>query len=144
MSHDLTDPEIDDVLQRQLYGHLGCTLPDSRVYVVPITFAYQDEAIYSFSFPGLKIDALRRSPSACFQTEQFLHEGTWRSVILWGAYEELSEDEQLSAAKLIFTRLEREQGTAMSPLYQPPAHALFQSASRAMKEEEAIFYRIRI
>ena len=144
MNRDLTGAEIDDVLQSQIYGHLACTLPDHRIYVVPITFAYHHEAIYCFSFHGLKIDTLRKSPFACFQTEQFLHENIWRSVICWGTYEEISHAEQLSAAKIIFKRLEREQGMALSPLYQPPARALLPPVEMAMKEKEAIFYRIRI
>lgn len=144
MHRTLSDTEMEEVLQRQLYGHLGCTLPDGKVYVVPITYAYHDGALYAFSREGQKIDALRRNPSVCFQTEQFLHEGLWRSVIVWGTYEELSGNEQLHAAKMLFERLDREQGTATSPLYQPPAHTLLAGASRTWEEEDAIFYRLRI
>lgn len=144
MHHDLSNTEIDDLLQRQLYGHLGCTLPDHRVYVVPITYAYHDGVMYSFSHHGQKIDALRKNPSVCFQTEEFLHEGACRSVIAWGTYEELTGDQQLAGAKIFFDRLEREQGKALSPLYQPPASALFPAVSQAVKKKESIFYRIRI
>ncbi len=144
MRDDLTDAEIDEVLRQQLYGHLGCMLPDSRVYVVPITYAYQDNAIYSFSLHGLKIDALRKNPSACFQTEQFLRDGAWRSVHLRGTYEELSDGEKLTAAKALFRRLGSEGGIAISPLYQPPPMLLLPSVMQATKDKEAIFYRIRI
>ncbi len=144
MHRDLADTEIDDLLQTQLYGHLGCTLPDGRVYVVPITFVYRDGIIYSFSSGGQKIDALRAHPSACLQVEQYLHEGSWRSAIAWGTYEELSDGPRLTAARLLFERLDMEEGMAMSPLYNPPPRAAFLEASRALTEKESIFYCIRV
>ncbi len=144
MNHDLTDDEIDAVLQKQLYGHLGCTLPDRRVYIVPITYAWYDNALYSFSHPGLKIDVLRGNPSACLQTEEFLGEGIARSAIVWGRYEELSGAATIRATKILFDRLERDLGVPLSPLYHPPARALFPAVECAMKEKEAVFYRICI
>ncbi len=122
---------------------MGCTLPDGRTYVVPITFAYADGAIYSFSYPGQKIDAMIRNPSVCFQTEQFVHEGVWKSVIVWGTFEHLSHKQQLGAMKAIFDRLEREEGRAMSPLYQPPPGILAASVPHSL-ENQAVFYRIRL
>jgi uncharacterized protein len=144
MHQELTDEESDDVLRRQLYGHLGCTLPNSRVLVVPVTYAYHDGAILSFSYPGQKIDALRRNPSVCFQVEECLYEGTWRSVIVWGTYEELSGDKQLVAVKTLFASLRRDHGIPLSPLYKPAARAAHQSASAAQGDTEPVFYRIRI
>jgi hypothetical protein len=65
-------------------------------------------------------------------------------VIAWGTYDELEGKEELKAAKIFFDRLDHEHGTPISPLYQPPIGALFDSVSRAVRENEAIFYRIRI
>ncbi len=144
MNHDFTETDIDELLRNQLYGHVGCLTPDDRLYVVPITYAYHEGSIYSFSSSGLKIDAMRHHPSVCFQVEQFQENGSWKSVIAWGTFEELDGEDKLSAMKLLFNRLSYETSTAISPLYQPPAEVLAPQASQGMKEKDAIFYRIRI
>ena len=144
MHHDLADGDIDELLHTQLYGHLGCTLPDGRVYVVPITFVYRNGFVYSFSLSGQKISALRANPSACLQVEHFLSEGSWKSAIVWGTFEELSDGEEMQAAKLLFQRLEIEEGTALSPLYHKRSTAIFSETATALKDKEAIFYRIRV
>lgn len=144
MNHDLTDADIDAVLQSQLYGHLGCTLPDGQVYVVPITYAYHEGALYSFSYSGLKIDALRSHADACVQTEEFQHDGDVRSVIVWGTYEELSGTERLQANTVLTERLESAVGIPRSPLYQVPTGALLSAFSRISNMPESIFFRINI
>jgi nitroimidazol reductase NimA-like FMN-containing flavoprotein (pyridoxamine 5'-phosphate oxidase superfamily) len=144
MNLHLSETDMVELLQKQLYGHLGCTLPNGEVYVVPITFAYQDDAVYSFSFKGQKIEAMRKNPSVCFQVEDFLTEGIWKSVVAWGTYEELSSQKEIDAAKILFKKLEKEHGTAMSPLYTLRTEDLFKAASRIMQDPEAIFYCIRI
>lgn len=140
---DLTDAEMNDVLEHQLYGHLACILPDGRPYVVPVTFVHDDEYIYGFSSAGQKIDALRQNPSVCFQTELLINEGVWKSVIAWGAFEELSGTNEIHASMLIFSRLDRAQGMGISPLYQPPAQQNAAGVARP-PSANAVFYRIRI
>ncbi len=142
MHETLADAEMDALLDRQMYGHLGCTLPDGRVYVVPVTFAYRDGAVYGFSFPGTKVEALRANPDACLQVEEVLRGGDWKSVIVWGTYEELKGDERLHALKLLLARLELEQGTAVSALYRAPL--LLDGGASPAGQDGAIFYRIRI
>jgi hypothetical protein len=50
----------------------------------------------------------------------------------------------IDAAKILFKKLEKEHGTAMSPLYTLRTEDLFKAASRIMQDPEAIFYCIRI
>lgn len=144
MNRDLTEAEMEEVLRTQLYGHLGCTLPDRRAYVVPIMYTYRNGAIYAFSFPGLKIETLRSDGSACFQTEKFLSEGVWHSVIVWGTYEEIPDAERIDVIALLCDRLQREHGTATSPFYQVPESELSPGALHALREQSPILYRIRI
>jgi nitroimidazol reductase NimA-like FMN-containing flavoprotein (pyridoxamine 5'-phosphate oxidase superfamily) len=144
MNQNLTDGDIDNLLRSQLYGHIGCRTVDDRLYVVPITYAYHDGCIYSFSSSGMKIEAMRKNPSVCFQVEQFHENGSWKSVIAWGTFEELTGTDRTDGMKLLFRRLEQDENTAISPLYQPPKEVLAPQASQGMKEKDAVFYRIRI
>ena len=143
MQHELSAEDMDDLLRSQLYGHLGCTTPDGRIYVVPITYAYYDGYVYSFSSSGMKVDAMRAHPSVCFQAEQFLEDGFWRSVVAWGTFEELSGTDRVEAMSLIFRRFELQKTTIISPLFHDPAEVLAPMKEH-MKKKDAVLYRIRI
>ena len=62
-------------------GRIGC-FGHNRVYVVPITFVFQDGFIYAQSRAGMKVTFMRKHPSVCFQTDQIDAMNNWRSVIL--------------------------------------------------------------
>ena len=50
---DMTREMSEDLLKRTHVGRLGCA-QGSQPYVVPISFAYRPEFIYSFSTVGKK------------------------------------------------------------------------------------------
>ncbi|MEP9389875.1 pyridoxamine 5'-phosphate oxidase family protein [Mesorhizobium sp. KR9-304] len=59
-------------------------------YLVPIHYAYAAGFLYSFSLPGQKIEWMRTNPRVCVQVDQFFGEHRkWRSVLVFGAFEEL-------------------------------------------------------
>ncbi len=67
---EITDPiEIDAILERADYGHLGLCDGDEP-YVLPMNFGLADGAVYLHcASEGRKLDILRRNPNACFQVE---------------------------------------------------------------------------
>lgn len=140
MNRALTDTEIEDLLRAGIYGHLGCTMPSGQVYIVPMTYAYYDNAIYGFTYSGQKTTMLRSHPSACFQVEQSIQEGTWNSVITWGTYEEIQEPEHLKTIDILTERLQREGGKATSALY----NELLPKKADTPTDKERVFFRIRI
>ena len=92
------DPvEIETLLNRQLIGRIGCHTAD-KVYVVPISYAYDGEYIYGHAFEGLKIDMMRQNPSVCFEVDDTHNLATWQSVICWGHFEELAQGASREAA----------------------------------------------
>ncbi|MBE7172923.1 MAG: pyridoxamine 5'-phosphate oxidase family protein [Williamsia sp.] len=93
MFHSLTSIEIEDMLKHQLIGHLGCQA-DGMVYVVPISYAYEDGFIYARTQEGMKINMMRKNPAVCFQVEVTSDLANWKSVIAWGEYEELTDPEE--------------------------------------------------
>lgn len=92
----LTDQEIEEILAKEVYGHLGCHNSE-MVYVVPLSYAYEDRYIYGHSREGMKIQLMKQNPKVCFQVTQMENMANWKSVIIWGEYEELKSDEERRA-----------------------------------------------
>lgn len=86
----LSELDCTKLLARNHFGHLGCA-KDGKPYIVPIYFAYHDNHIYAFSMPGRKIDFMRANASACFQVDERGRGREWRSVLIEGRYEELTD-----------------------------------------------------
>lgn len=90
MLGELTDRQIENVLYSAVVAHLGCHV-DNLTYVVPITYAYDGTYIYGHTKEGMKIDMMRKNPNICFEVDIRENMGNWRSVIAWGAFEELTK-----------------------------------------------------
>ncbi len=135
----LTLPQIDKLLGSQVTGRLGCVLND-RPYIVPINYVYRDEAIYAHSGPGQKIDAMRKNPVVCFQVDEVISVFNWKSVILWGTFEELTDPgKRQQAMQGIIHRL--------MPLNTDPSHHPSHgivSSETDLVNKEIIIYRINI
>jgi hypothetical protein len=86
MIASLNKYQIDDVLHGQMIGRIGCQA-DGKVYVAPITYAYDADYIYCLRIEGMKINFMRINPNVCFEVESVESMAHWRSVILWGRIE---------------------------------------------------------
>ena len=89
MARRLSTAEAHQLLADETVAHLACVVNDEP-YVVPINYLFLDGSIYSHSLPGLKIDALRKHPRLCLQVEQAMNNIKWRSVLVFGDFEEIS------------------------------------------------------
>lgn len=141
MHGELSLPEIRDVLGAQYYGHIGFH-HDGRMQVLPITYVYQDHAIYSFSFLGTKVLAMRADPELCFQAEQIVSSDHWRSVMAWGRYEELSGEEATRGMNLLLDRLYTE-GVHHTNVFLPFRHSK-EAMVKAAQDLDTIVYRINL
>ena len=142
MMQELTNPEMHDVLSRAWHGHLACCDSIKRPYVVPISYAFEHNAIYSFAFEGEKIDIMRRHPHVCFQVEKLMPNDMWKSVIVWGKFEELEGADRGKAMSLLIDRLWKA-GNQEKSLYMPFRDSE-ESMERAMDDHGAILWRIAI
>jgi nitroimidazol reductase NimA-like FMN-containing flavoprotein (pyridoxamine 5'-phosphate oxidase superfamily) len=70
-----------------------------------MTYAYDGEALYSYSADGEKLEALRANPSACVVVDRVGDAANWVSVIAWGTFRELADEEAAEALRLISARL---------------------------------------
>jgi nitroimidazol reductase NimA-like FMN-containing flavoprotein (pyridoxamine 5'-phosphate oxidase superfamily) len=96
----LNNEEIETILHNQLIGRIGCSA-NSNIYVVPISYAYDGEFIYSLTREGMKVNYMRHNPHVCFEVEEIPDLGNWKSVICWGEYEELPNRSERHHALLL-------------------------------------------
>jgi len=96
--------EVDNVLLHQYMGRLGCSA-GGRTYVVPISYAYDGTYIYAHTQEGKKIEMMRENPEVCFQTDLMENMACWKSVICWGTFEEVTDEEaRTDALKKLLAR----------------------------------------
>jgi len=87
----LDDVETTRILREQSIGRLGC-IADSEPYVVPVNFYFDGRDIFIHSLPGRKIEALRKTGKGCLQVDEIRDTFNWRSVLLFGNYEEIVDE----------------------------------------------------
>jgi uncharacterized protein len=98
----LSTEEIQEVLTRGRVGHLACSLGD-QPYIVPINYAHDGDCLYSFSSPGRKIDVMRSQPRVCIQVGEICGPSDWRSVVVDGLFEEVTDERERLAAIHLMT-----------------------------------------
>lgn len=100
----LNDLQIENILTEQVAGHLGCHADDTT-YVLPLSYAYQEQYIYFHTTEGLKLQIMRKNPKVCFQVDDRKNMANWKSVIAWGQFEEITdEEERKKALKILIGR----------------------------------------
>jgi len=110
---ELDRAQIDELLREEFVARIGCHA-DGELYVVPIIYAYDGAACYVASVEGRKTRMMRASPRVCFEVDRY-ERGSWRSVIAYGRYEELSGDDAEAALDLLAARFERKRERAAGP-----------------------------
>jgi uncharacterized protein len=102
MLGELTHNQIDQILQQEVIGRLGC-YANQKIYVVPITYVFDGKCIYAHSREGLKVEMMRKNPLVCFEVDAMENMSNWRSAIVWGTYEELTTLEGVQAGMKLLT-----------------------------------------
>ena len=46
------------------------------------------------SLKGMKIEMMRKKPKVCFEVDEMKNFTNWRSVIVWGEYQEFTEERE--------------------------------------------------
>ena len=104
MIGNLDRVKIDQLLKTELIGRIGCQA-DNSVYIVPMSYVYDGQAVYGHTQEGKKIEAMRNNPNVCFEVDNYGNLGNWQSVIAWGKFEEIeNEEEKDRALKLLLAR----------------------------------------
>jgi nitroimidazol reductase NimA-like FMN-containing flavoprotein (pyridoxamine 5'-phosphate oxidase superfamily) len=139
MIESLSDQEIISVVSNSVVGRLGCHA-DGKTYVVPISFAYDSGYIYARTFEGMKIEMMRKNPEVCFQVDDMQSMADWKSVILWGAFEELKKKaDREMGLKILLSRI-LPNVSSETVKFTPE----WPFASGNLSEIEGIVFRIRV
>jgi len=100
---ELSEDEIEAFLRRRLIGRVGCHA-FGRTYVVPVIYVWDAGYVYVQSIEGRKIRMMRANPEVCFEVDEYEADGSWRSVILEGVFEELEGGAAEAALALLVQR----------------------------------------
>jgi nitroimidazol reductase NimA-like FMN-containing flavoprotein (pyridoxamine 5'-phosphate oxidase superfamily) len=103
MIEELTPDEIEEFLDQQVIGRVGCHV-DGLTYVVPVIFAWSDGSAYVYTVEGQKVRMMRANPDVCFEVDEYRAGGSWRSVIIEGQYEELAGEDAAETLRLLSGR----------------------------------------
>lgn len=87
---EIGNKEIGELLERVGYGHLGCSR-NNHPYVIPIHYAYDDGLIYIYTTEGKKSEMIAANPEVCLQVEEVESNTDWRSVIVVGDAEQVTD-----------------------------------------------------
>jgi uncharacterized protein len=97
MIGNLNNQQIEDLLHQEVLGRIG-VYGNGKVYIVPISYAYQGDYIYCHTREGMKLDIMRKNPEVCFEVEDLKDMRNWQSVICWGSFEEIKDKQKRQKA----------------------------------------------
>ncbi len=101
MLGQLTESQCLNILSSQALGRMACT--DGKLpYVVPVTYHYDGEYIYGQTNEGSKLNILRKNSNVCFEVDTMTDMANWQSVIVFGQFEELNNEEAEKAREKLF------------------------------------------
>lgn len=137
----LSNDQIANVLNSQTIGRIAC-IDEGKLYVVPISYAFEHGYIYGHSMYGLKIKIMRNNPRVCFQVDDIENMTNWRSVIAWGEYEEMKEEDGYqSGMKILNNRLAPFITSAAVRPHQENENIQYNYVEKGMK---VLVFRIKI
>jgi nitroimidazol reductase NimA-like FMN-containing flavoprotein (pyridoxamine 5'-phosphate oxidase superfamily) len=87
---EMSAAECRELISSNRLGRLACAA-DRHPYVIPITYAYDKDAIYAFTLPGRKLETMRANPHVALLVEQLGHGYSWKTALAEGAFEELPD-----------------------------------------------------
>jgi len=97
MLGNLSETEIESLLKKQVIGRIACHA-DGAIYIVPTNYVYDGTHIISHSAAGKKIEMMRKNPEVCFEVEEIQSIFRWQTVIAWGKFEEITNQEERERA----------------------------------------------
>ena len=82
-TRNLARPEMEALLGRHNIGRIAFT-DGHRVDIEPISYVYDDGAIYGRAAPGTRMTALRGRPWVAFEVDEIRSHVDWESVVVKG------------------------------------------------------------
>jgi nitroimidazol reductase NimA-like FMN-containing flavoprotein (pyridoxamine 5'-phosphate oxidase superfamily) len=140
MLGELNKEQIETLLNTENIARLGC-YADGKIYLVPVSYAYDNGYIYAHSKDGMKVQMMRKNPKVCIEVDAMQNMANWQSVIAWGNFEELKDKEsQMKGMKLLMDKLK----PLMASETAQPSHGLISSHQQDVKGFHAVAFRIKL
>jgi nitroimidazol reductase NimA-like FMN-containing flavoprotein (pyridoxamine 5'-phosphate oxidase superfamily) len=131
---EMTEQECREALGRRSVARLACAR-SNQPYIVPVHVDLEGEFLYGFATLGQKIEWMRLNPLVCLEVDEFMTDGQWISVVVFGHYEELPHTPEYDGPRSVAERLFQRH-----PVWWQPA-----SIPLATHEQRTpIVFRIRI
>ncbi|PSB20412.1 pyridoxamine 5'-phosphate oxidase family protein [Phormidesmis priestleyi ULC007] len=130
---EMGQKEIQSFLQQVGYGHLGF-IHEGKPYVMPMHYYLEDSDIYLFTTEGMKTHDIDANPEICLQVEEIHDPLHWRSVIVTGRAEQLTEQQDIDRAMPFIKE--------RSPMLSPAINRTWTDAQGRL--EAIAIYRIHI
>lgn len=99
---DMTADEMKTLLYAKELGHLGCSR-DGRPYIVPMHYTFDGASIYFLTTEGQKTTYMKANHQVCFQVEDIAGRDEWKSVIVTGQAEQITNSEDKEKAMQMIT-----------------------------------------
>lgn len=87
---DMTREESLSLLKSSRYGRIACA-QNAQPYITPLSFVYSDDYLYCFATVGTRIAWMRTNPLVCVEIEALISHEEWRTVVIFGQYQELTD-----------------------------------------------------
>ena len=107
---EMSSKEIQEFLQQVGYGHLGF-IHKGKPCVMPMHYYIEDADIYLFTTEGMKTHDIDANPEICLQVEEVHDSSHWRSVMVKGRAERLTDRQDIERV----TKLTKEQNPTLTP-----------------------------
>jgi nitroimidazol reductase NimA-like FMN-containing flavoprotein (pyridoxamine 5'-phosphate oxidase superfamily) len=118
---DMTREMSVALLKRTHVGRLGCA-QGSQPYVVPFSFVYHQESIYSFATIGKKIEWMRANPLVCVEADEIVGRHEWQTVVIFGQYQELPDTREFHETRALAHDLLAKTAMWWEPAYVKTPH----------------------
>ncbi len=135
----LTESQINNLLTRQAVGRIGYH-DEKKTYITPVTYVFDGEYIYGQTNEGLKLDIMRKDAFVCFEVDAMTSMSNWESVIAWGHFVELFDEEAVQARKFLYNKI---LDLLTISTAHPHEHGLSQAVDDSNRIKE-IMYRIKL
>lgn len=136
----MTPSKIEKLLLGGALGRLGCQL-DGKVYVLPLNYGYDGKYIFAHSKEGLKIDIMRRNPEVCFEVDSWEEGGSWKSVLVWGTFEEIKSVKSQRLAMKIFSD---QMARVIPDSRAMPSHGFVKGSNKEADPFKSVVFKIII
>ena len=137
----LNKEQIEEVLKENVLGRIGCS-DGKKIYVVPVNYVYDGKFIIGHSLAGMKINMMRKNPEVCFEVDEMKSFTNWKSVIVRGRYQELTDERDRYHAMKLF--VDRMMHMKISETAIPPEMSEKRVHPRSPGNIKPVIYRIVI